>query len=242
MPDDMLLDRYELGARSTKIQHIFLERCLGLLKPGGRMGIVLPEGFYNNPDEQNIRNWVEGQARILLVVSVPPEVFISTGATVKTSLLFLRKFTETEVQVWQKATSKAKAEAEARHEKEKTAFLAGLEMLKATRGKTDEERETRKQRLKEIKAGLRKIEEAIALETRAEVKRQLDYEVPVARVELAGLTATGGACENQLPLLAKEFAAYRTKNKFWVTPSAVGYSYTLASDGNTIVRKETKSA
>jgi type I restriction enzyme M protein len=94
--DDKLLDRYELGARSTKIQHIFLERCLALLKPGGRMGIVLPEGFYNNPDEQNIRNWAEGRARILLVVSVPPEVFVSTGATVKTSLLFLRKFTEAE--------------------------------------------------------------------------------------------------------------------------------------------------
>ena len=187
-----------------------------------------------------IRNWAEGRARILLIVSVPPEVFVSTGATVKTSLLFLRKFTEAEAKVWQKATSKAKAEAEARHEKEKAAFLAESEKLKATRGKTDKERETRKQRLKEIEASLRKIEEVIALETRAEVKHQLDYEVPVAQVELAGLTATGGACENQLPLLAKEYATYRTKNKLWSTPSAVGYGYKLARDGKTITRNKSK--
>lgn len=47
--DTELLDLYELGEKSTKIQHIFLERCLALLKPGGRMGIVLPEGFFNTP-------------------------------------------------------------------------------------------------------------------------------------------------------------------------------------------------
>ncbi len=74
------------------------------------------------------------------------------------------------------------------------------------------------------------------------MKRRLDYEVPVAQVELAGLTATGGACENQLPKLAKEFAAYRAKNKLWTTPAAVGYGYKLASDGKTITRTESKIA
>ncbi len=160
----------------------------------------------------------------------------------KTSLLFLRKFTQAGAKEWEKATAKAKAEADARHEKEKTALTAELEKLKATRGTNDKGRDDRKQRLKEIEAALRKIEDAIATETRAEVKRRLDYEVPVAQVELAGLTATGGACENQLPTLAKGFAAYRVKNKLWTTPAAISYDYKLAGDGKTIVRKESKIA
>ena len=32
-----------------KTELLFLERCLDLLKPGGRLGIVLPEGVFNNP-------------------------------------------------------------------------------------------------------------------------------------------------------------------------------------------------
>jgi type I restriction enzyme M protein len=31
-----------------KTEILFIERCLDLLKPGGRMSIVLPEGVYNN--------------------------------------------------------------------------------------------------------------------------------------------------------------------------------------------------
>ena len=37
----------KLGKIKTEI--IFIERCLSLLKPGGRLGIVLPEGIFNNP-------------------------------------------------------------------------------------------------------------------------------------------------------------------------------------------------
>ena len=204
------------------------------------MGIVLPEGFFNNPDEQNIRNWAEGRARILLVVSVPPEVFVSTGATVKTSLLFLRKFTDSEAKAWKQTTTTARAESVARHEKEKLALTTERDTIKTTRGTTEKDRETRKQRLKEITAALKKIEEAINTETRAEVKRCLDHEVPVAQVELAGLTATGSACENQLPQLAKEFASYRVKQRLWSTPDAVLYDYVLAKDGKAVDRKESK--
>lgn len=239
--DTELLDLYELGAKSTKIQHIFLERCLNLLKPGGRMGIVLPEGFFNNPDEQAIRNWAEGRARILLIVSVPPEVFVSTGATVKTSLLFLRKFTEAEIAAWSEATATAHANAEARHADKKSDLLAEKEKLRTNKYPTKkqaaaDERKGRAERRREIEAALKSIEQTIDSETRAEVKVTLDYEVPVALITAAGLTATGGATENQLPSLAAEFQTYRTANKLWATPSAVCYEYSLAKDGLTVQR------
>ena len=75
---------------------LFLERCLNLLKPGGRLGIVLPEGVLNNQNLQHIRDYFESIAKILLVVSLPQEVFAASGTIVKTSIVFFKKFTEEE--------------------------------------------------------------------------------------------------------------------------------------------------
>ena len=47
---------------------LFIERCLDLLKPGGRLGIVLPEGIFNNPSLTYVREFVEDRARLLAVV------------------------------------------------------------------------------------------------------------------------------------------------------------------------------
>jgi len=92
-----ILDLYETGSMSTLTEVLFIERCLNLLKPGGRMGIVLPEGVLNNANLQKVREFVECKAKILLIVSIPQDVFIASGATVKPSLLFFKKFTEEEV-------------------------------------------------------------------------------------------------------------------------------------------------
>ena len=109
-----ILDLFEIGRgktnRATEI--IFVERCLSLLKPGGRMGIVLPDGNLNNPSLSWLRRWCEGKARILAIVSLPEETFASAKATVKASLVFLRRFTEADEAEWEAAW----AEAHARHE------------------------------------------------------------------------------------------------------------------------------
>ncbi|VVB63940.1 N-6 DNA Methylase [uncultured archaeon] len=75
-----------------KTEILYIERCLDLLKPGGRMGIVLPEGVLNNPSLSYVREFVENRAFLRAVVSLPPEAFFSSGASVKASLLFLQKF------------------------------------------------------------------------------------------------------------------------------------------------------
>jgi type I restriction enzyme M protein len=36
----------------------FLERCIQLLKPGGRIGIVLPESIFGNPSHRYIVEWL----------------------------------------------------------------------------------------------------------------------------------------------------------------------------------------
>ena len=61
------------------------------------------------------------------------------------------------------------------------------------------------------------MEEKIAAEAWAIVKERFDYSIPIARVEKAGITSTGAACENELVDLAKEFAAYRKGHSLWAS-------------------------
>lgn len=81
---------------STNAEVLFVERCIRLLKPGGRAGIVLPEGVFNNSSSQKLREYVEGNAHILNITSIPADVFLASGANVKPSILFIKKFTESE--------------------------------------------------------------------------------------------------------------------------------------------------
>ncbi len=75
---------------------LFIERCLNLLKPGGRLGIVLPESVLNNQNLQPVRDYFESIAKIILIVSLPQDVFSASGASIKTSLVFFKKFTDAE--------------------------------------------------------------------------------------------------------------------------------------------------
>ena len=72
-----------------------------MLKPGGRLGIVLPEGIFNNPSLAYVREFCEDRAFIRAVVSLPQETFYSAGASVKASLLFMQKFSEKEAADYQ---------------------------------------------------------------------------------------------------------------------------------------------
>ncbi len=72
---------------------LFVERCLQLLKEGGRMGIVLPNGHLENPSLEYIRFYIRQKAKISAIVKLPQETFIPFGTGVKTSLLFLQKKT-----------------------------------------------------------------------------------------------------------------------------------------------------
>lgn len=140
-----LLDLYKIDCGLTEV--LFIERCLNLLKPGGRMGIVLPEGVLNNSNLQKAREFVEGKAKILLIVSIPQDVFIASGATVKPSLLFFKKFDEDEVTQYAEITQAATTEVDAKYADE----LLQIETeLKKTGKLTKEQSAQYKARKKEI--------------------------------------------------------------------------------------------
>ena len=71
---------------------LFIERCLDWLKPGGRMGIVLPDAILGNPAAEYIRWWILRHAWVLASVDLPVETFIvEANVNILTSLLFLKK-------------------------------------------------------------------------------------------------------------------------------------------------------
>ncbi|WP_188079949.1 N-6 DNA methylase [Neorhizobium sp. P12A] len=69
-------------------QILFIERCLQLLKPGGRMGIVLPESVLGMPTYTHIVQFLRERVRIVGVVSMPDELF-QPHTHAKTAVLFV---------------------------------------------------------------------------------------------------------------------------------------------------------
>lgn len=202
-----LVSLYKMGAMSTLTEVLFIERCLNLLKPGGRMGIVLPEGVLNNSNSQKVRDYVESKAKILLIVSIPQDVFIASGATVKPSLLFLKKFTEEEALQYASIKSKATITIEAKYAEE----VANIQQKLAKKGKEALPAEEKKQ----LRAELKNIEAKKEQEIKAIVKEEFNYTIPIAEVEKAGISTTGASIENELIPLAKEFKEYISENHLW---------------------------
>jgi type I restriction enzyme M protein len=90
-----LLEAYEAqqGHTSKKAvsrEHLFLERAVDLLRPGGRLAIVVPQGILANSTASYLRTWLIRKCRILAVVGLHQHTFTPyTG--VKTAILFLTK-------------------------------------------------------------------------------------------------------------------------------------------------------
>jgi type I restriction enzyme M protein len=78
--------------QSTEV--LFLEQCHYFLKEGGYIAVVIPDGILTNSSIQYVRDEIEEWYRIIAVVSMPQTAFAHTGAGVKSSVLFLRKWTK----------------------------------------------------------------------------------------------------------------------------------------------------
>lgn len=71
-------------------QTLFLELCVRSLKPGGRMGIVLPEGVFGNKGSRYIWEWLTKQGTITALLDCPRTTF-QPGTDTKTNVLFFQK-------------------------------------------------------------------------------------------------------------------------------------------------------
>lgn len=91
--DSVILEMYDLGKKWKKEkgaavfqrsevvldgqspQILFIERCLDLLKNGGKLGIIAPESMFCNPSHRYIVQYIKSRAKIIAVVSLPEALF-----------------------------------------------------------------------------------------------------------------------------------------------------------------------
>lgn len=74
-------------------QTLFIEVCVRRLKPGGRLGIVLPEGVFGNRGVAYVWDWLREQGEVTALLDCPRTTFQPSTDT-KTNVLFFRKWTE----------------------------------------------------------------------------------------------------------------------------------------------------
>ena len=78
------------SAQRTPAQELFIERCLNLLKPGGKMAIILPETYGHAPTKEYIRQYIREQAIVKAVIDLPHNTF-RPHCNAKTLLWILQK-------------------------------------------------------------------------------------------------------------------------------------------------------
>jgi type I restriction enzyme M protein len=259
-----LLSLFETGSFSTLSEVVFVERCLNLLRKGGRMGIVLPEGFLNGSDLQKVRDFVESRAKILLIVSVPQEVFISAGATVKSSLVFLKKFTAEEENEYKQIVENVTAEINAKYQPEidqhhktykvladkvkyQQSYIKEVKAIKTSKSEKETQLMLANMSLSEAKAAqklgkikldkqLKAIDVLIQSEIKAEVKVRFNYRFPIVQAEKAGISSTGQKTDNDLIAIQAEFAEYCLQAKPYQA-QLLKYDYAIDESGE-LIKKE----
>lgn len=198
-----LLNLFGISKYTNLTETLFLDRCLDLLVPGGRMGVVLPEGVLNNKKLEDVRHYVEGRAKLVMVVSLPTDVFMAAGANVKPSILFLKKFTESEAAEYEQTLAKIKEQVKEEHQSEMDDLNVKI------KGTADNEKK------KKLRAKLRKLNEQMKEDANKQLREELDYEVLMASVDKAGINSVGAECENELVDLLEEINKYKAHHQLW---------------------------
>lgn len=112
--DENVLRQYELAhiwedkdktgtwTMTTRLQSsvppeiLFIERCIQLLKPGGRIGIVLPDSILGSPGLGYIREWLIRNTKIIASLDLHADTFQPHNGT-QTSVLLLQKKTQQQI-------------------------------------------------------------------------------------------------------------------------------------------------
>jgi type I restriction enzyme M protein len=95
---DSILKDFEFGKgrKSQAIEILFLEKFIKLCKPGGVIGIILPQGIFSGIKQKYVRDYVRKHLTIIAVFSLPRNIFRNGKTTSKTCILIGKKTKTTE--------------------------------------------------------------------------------------------------------------------------------------------------
>ena len=211
--------------QSTEV--LFIEQDYKFLKEGGYLAIVLPDGILTNSSMQYVRTQIEDWFRIVAVVSMPQTAFMANGAGVKSSVLFLKKWTKkeseqlvntkksiecrlltdncylTQRQTWDKEIKQK--------QKEKATEIKDKQNISVTVAKQTEEYKSWNSDL--LAEYAHKVEELKSLLTdeyqQAKQKELTDYPIFMAIAENIGYDATGKKTTiNELDIIGEELQKF----------------------------------
>ena len=102
--DPHLLSRYELPSidkarNSMPVEQLFVEGSWNFVKPGGYLGIVLPDSILNNPSLTFIRHWLLKHCRVIASIDMPKETFAVSKGVPNPSVLVLQRLTQEEIRL-----------------------------------------------------------------------------------------------------------------------------------------------
>lgn len=213
--------------QSTEI--LFIEQCHNFLTEGGYLAIVIPDGVLTNSILQYVRDGIEEKYRIVAVISMPQTAFQATGAGVKSSVLFLKKYTAKATERIQnkKTGLKDKIKQDCgylkklqiidKEKKKRIKDLKGFDNSEGLKGKTLTQSEAYKEWKKEVNAEYKEKVDALKetlSEQYLEQKQQTldDYPIFMAIAEDIGYDATGKPTnDNELVTIGKELARFLLK-------------------------------
>ena len=211
--------------QSTEV--LFIEQDYKFLKEGGYLAIVLPDGILTNSSMQYVRTQIEDWFRIVAVVSMPQTAFMANGAGVKSSVLFLKKWTKNEAeylvntkksiecrllsdndylaqrQTWDKEVKQK--------QKEKANEIKSKQKISATDAKKTEEYKTwNADLLAEYATKVEKLKSTLTEAYQQAKQRELtDYPIFMAIAENIGYDATGKKTAiNELDVIGEELKKF----------------------------------
>lgn len=211
--------------QSTEV--LFIEQDHKFLKEGGYLAIVLPDGILTNSSMQYVRTQIEDWFRIVAVVSMPQTAFMANGAGVKSSVLFLRKWTKKETD--QLVNTKKSIESRLLNDncylaqrqtwdreiklkqKEKAEEIKGKQRISATDAKkTEEYKSWNVDLLAEYASKVDELKNRLTEEYQLARQRELvDYPIFMAIAENIGYDATGKkTAVNELDVIGEELKKF----------------------------------
>ncbi|MCP1166783.1 SAM-dependent methyltransferase [Bacillus sp. 1813sda1] len=180
-----ILSTFDLGSVSNLTEVLFLERSLHLLKPGGRMGIILPNRLLVHNRLEKVRNYVESKAKILLLCTLPSKLF---GTSIRdTTIIFLQRFSDVEENAYKNLLERITADIQYNYEQQDYFVHKNNRKYKGRLG---------------IKVQ-RDIQEKI--------KKELDYTIPVVDLSDIKLEFGEKQLEEKLLKIVKEYRQFTNR-------------------------------
>ena len=206
---------------------LFIEQDYHFLKEGGMLAIVLPDGILTNSSMQFVRTQIEDWFRIVAVVSMPQTAFTANGAGVKSSVLFLQKWSKehTEKLVAKKKSIEDNLLSKTNYlatrnlwdreikqkQKEKVASMRNRQLTSATEiKKTDEFKSWNAEMQAEYAAKIDDLKSKLNEEYQQRKQSDLqDYSIFMAIAEEIGYDATGKKTKNnELEVIGEELKKF----------------------------------